>query len=1213
MNLSGLLDEVAGRRAYVRMLRDLTSARRTIDGRQHVRRPNPTARDADETAADGVSASVLEPAKPVVLACLQRDLGRPMVVIAANEHRARDLVQQIQVWAVEPGDVELLPAPEPLFYERLPSHPSTAQARLRSLQLLRSGRPRAVVVASVRALMRAVMPPDEFAALGLSIRVGDRLRPNDLVASLLKLGYGSEALVEYPATFSRRGGIVDVFPVDAEQPARIEFFGDEVETIRRFNPSTQRSERAVSDLTLSPSREVSLATESTLDALRAVDVDHLSESGRAQWERDLERLADGMTFEGLEFYAPFLGSDSVLDYLSENGLVVVDEPSAVANAADELIKQAEDLRGELVERGELPGSFRVAYLDWKRLTSDLRRFSRLTWSWQDVESDGMVSDSEHLGRMADLHPVPSYAGQVRAAVDDVAHWRSRRVTTVLVSQQSGRLAELLADEGSPVAIVDDLTEVPEPGALVLVHGALAEGFQISTGATGGLAVLTDRELFGWTKPARAAPARRPSRDAFLSELTPGDYVVHIDHGIGRFVQLVRMAGGSAETGGQSEREYLVLEYAAGDRLYVPSDQTDRVSRYVGVGDQHPTLHRLGTADWTRARSRVKAAVRELAGELLRLYAARQVKTGSAFEPDTVWQSEMEDAFPYVETPDQLRAIADVKADLEQPRPMDRLLCGDVGYGKTEVALRAAFKAVDNGRQVAMLVPTTVLAQQHFNTFRERLQAFPVKVEMLSRFRSEREQKQIAEGVAAGTIDICIGTHRLLQKDVVFKNLGLVIIDEEQRFGVVHKEYLKRLRTEVDVLTLSATPIPRTLHMALVGVRDLSVMETPPEDRLPIRTTVTSYDDALVREVILREIDRGGQVYFVHNRVQTIYQMAHHLGTLIPQASIVVGHGQMPEEQLEKVMLDFAAGRYDVLVCSTIIESGLDIPNVNTIIVNQADHFGLAQLYQLRGRVGRGANRAYAYFLAPKNRQMTDVAEKRLRTIMEATDLGAGYRIAMKDLEIRGAGNLLGAEQHGHVAAVGFHLYTQLLAEAVKALQGEKVEHVPSVSVDLPLDAYLPASYVEDEQARLNLYTRMASMNDPSMVGDLMQELRDRYGEVPDPALNLIYLVQLRVLAARAGITSISSEDDQIVLRFVEGVGLPSNQLRRRFGTALAIGRTQVRLSRSRAGANWMGVLQDVVDVATGSADGAVPEQRIESKQEAVTGDSPREASRALGP
>ncbi len=1174
MNLSSLLDLVSGRRAYERIIASLT------------RGQSPREASDRQSSRVVVSASLLEPAKPMVLAGLQRDLGRPLFVIVSSEQRAREITQQVPAWARYPEQVALLPAPEPLFYERLPSHPSTVQDRLRALGLLASGQRRAMVIASVRALMRSVMPPDQFRALSLSVRPGDRIRPDDLVGRLLKLGYAAEPLVEYAGTFSRRGGIVDVFPIDAELPLRIEFFGDDVETIRQFDPSSQRSRTAVDELSISPSREVPLPTAESVELLRAVDVANLSDPSRAQWERDLERLRDGVVFDGLEFYAPYLSTHSVLDYLAPDGVVVVDEPSAVAAAADDLVRQSEELRAELIDRGELAAGFRKAYFDWPELEARLEHVSQLSWSWQDVEGDRPGAGNDHVGRMTDFHPVPSYAGQLRAALDDVAHWRQTRVTTLLVSQQSGRLAELLAEEGMPAAVLESVSDLPEAGALVLVHGQLAEGFLLAAGANGGLAVLTDRELFGWTKPTRAAPARRPSRDAFLSDLAPGDYVVHIDHGVGRFVQMIRMASGGVTGAEQGEREYLVLEYAAGDRLYVPSDQTDRVSRYVGVGDHPPTLHRLGTSDWLRTRSRVKAAVRELAGELLRLYAARQVTSGHACGPDTVWQAEMEDAFPYVETPDQIRAIAEVKADMERDRPMDRLICGDVGYGKTEVALRAAFKAVDNGRQVAMLVPTTVLAQQHFNTFRERLQAFPIKVEMLSRFRSEKEQRQIIDGLASGYIDICIGTHRLLQKDVTFKNLGLVIIDEEQRFGVLHKEHLKKLRTEVDVLTLSATPIPRTLHMALVGVRDLSTMETPPEDRLPIRTTVTEYDDTLIREVILREIDRGGQVYFVHNRVQTIYQMAHHLGTLVPEVSIVVGHGQMPEEHLEKVMLDFAAGRYDVLVCSTIIESGLDIPNVNTIIVNQADHFGLAQLYQLRGRVGRGANRAYAYFLTPRNRQMTEVAERRLRTIMEATDLGAGYRIAMKDLEIRGAGNLLGAEQHGHVAAVGFHLYTQLLAEAVKTLRGETVERPPSITVDLPLDAYLPSSYVEDEQARLNLYTRMASLTDPSAVADLMQELRDRFGELPEPALNLIYLVQLKALAMKAGISAISADGDQIILQFAGAVPGNVDRLRRRFGPALAIGRSQMRLSRAHAGANWLGVLQDVVDLA-GDVDGQV--------------------------
>jgi len=1175
MNLTGLLKILSGRRAYEQIIRALRTESTSLAPSSH-RKNNDGPLTTNRPGRGRVwTASLVDPAKPFVLAGIQRDVSRPMLVIVASENRARDLASQVAVWSASPESVLHLPAPEPLFYERLPSHPNTARARLRALQSLANGTPSLVVIASVRALMRTVMSPTDFRALGRTIRSGDHLRPDDLVAGLLDLGYTSESLVEYPGTFSRRGGIVDVFPVDAEVPLRLDFFGDEIDSIRQFDSSTQRSRHHVNELSLSPSREIPLATEHIVERLRSVDSHNLTESEAAQWERDLERLASGVAFDGMEFYAPYLAEASVIDYLGNTGLIVIDEPSAVIGAAEELVTQAEELRVELVKRGALPAGFRIAYLDWVALSKAIQPYDCLEWTWRDDGSERSQHGESTIGRLTDFHPVPSYAGQLHAALGDVSHWRQSGKTTLLVSQQTGRLAEVLAEQGMPVAVLSDVPEAPEPGALLLVHGGLAEGFAVSDGPNGGLAALGDRELFGWTKPARTAPARRPSREAFLSDLTPGDYVVHIDHGIGRFVRMIRMA---SETG---EREYLVLEYAAGDRLYVPTDQTDRVTRYVGAGDQTPSLHRLGTTDWVRVRSRVKNAVRQLAGELLRLYAARQVRPGHAFGPDTVWQRELEDSFPYMETPDQLRAIADTKQDMEQPRPMDRLLCGDVGYGKTEVALRAAFKAVNDGRQVAVLVPTTVLAQQHFNTFRERLQAFPVRIEMLSRFRSDKEQRQIIDGLAAGSIDICIGTHRLVQKDVSFKNLGLVIIDEEQRFGVVQKEYFKQLRTEVDVLTLSATPIPRTLHMALVGVRDLSTMETPPEDRLPIRTSVTSFDESLIREVILREIDRGGQVYFVHNRVQTIYQMAHRLGELVPEVSIVVGHGQMPEEQLEKVMLDFAASRYDVLVCSTIIESGLDIPNVNTIIVNDAHRFGLSQLYQLRGRVGRGANRAYAYFLTPKNQQMSEIAEKRLRTIFEATDLGAGYRIAMKDLELRGAGNLLGAEQHGHVAAVGFHLYTQLLAEAVKTLQGESVVQPLNVTIDLPLDSYLPSSYVEDEQARLNLYTRLATLTDPSQVGDLMLELQDRFGSLPEAAQNLIYLVQLKAMAGQAGIIKITMDGDQIVLQLVGEGGFDAAALRRRFGTILALGRTQIRLDCRALKGNWLGVLQEVVEAIGG--------------------------------
>jgi transcription-repair coupling factor (superfamily II helicase) len=631
-----------------------------------------------------------------------------------------------------------------------------------------------------------------------------------------------------------------------------------------------------------------------------------------------------------------------------------------------------------------------------------------------------------------------------------------------------------------------------------------------------------------------------------------------------------------------EREYLILEYAEGDRLYVPSDQVDRVSRYIGSGGYIPALSRLGTQEWNRTKQRVKQAARNLAQELLEIYAAREITPGFTFFPDTSWQQELEASFPYVETPDQFEAVYEVKRDMERAKPMDRLICGDVGYGKTEVALRAAFKVVMDNMQVAILVPTTVLAQQHFDTFRERLTAFPVRVEMLSRFRSPKEQQEIIEGLKNGAVDICIGTHRLLQKDVSFKNLGLVIIDEEQRFGVVHKEKLKKLRKEVDVLTLSATPIPRTLHMSLTGIRDLSTMETPPEERLPIKSYVAPYDERLIREAILRELERGGQVFFVHNRVHNIPSIARMLMDLVPEARIAVAHGQMPEESLESVMLDFVNGEFDVLVCTTIIESGLDMPNVNTIIINDADKLGLTQLYQLRGRVGRGTACAYAYFLYSRGKHLTDAAIERLRTIAQATELGSGFRIAMKDLEIRGAGNLLGAEQSGYMGAIGFELYSQLLTEAVEELKA-KSEGRPFIprpqppTIDLPIPAYITEEYIADLSARLALYQRLAKVSSTEQVEDIEHEFNDRFGEMPHPLRNLLYIVRIKTLGAQADIQAISYERNQVVLKLNHRLGVAKIPLQQRFGDKLRIGTSQIRLDIKRAGENWQEALISVIE------------------------------------
>ena len=680
---------------------------------------------------------------------------------------------------------------------------------------------------------------------------------------------------------------------------------------------------------------------------------------------------------------------------------------------------------------------------------------------------------------------------------------------------------------------------------------------------------------------RGVQRRRPITPAsFLSEVNPGDYVVHQEHGVGRFEGLVKLS----LTGVGAK--YLLIHYAGTDKLYIPTDQLDRVTRFIGMGDSVPGLSKLGTTEWTRAKSKVKENVQDVARELLRLYSAREAAPGHAFPSDAEqpWLQELEDAFPFEETPDQERAIQEVKADMERPRPMDRLVCGDVGYGKTEVALRAAFKAVLDQKQVAILVPTTVLALQHYNNFKERLKAYPVRVELLSRFRSEKEQKQTLEDLAFGKVDIVIGTHRLLQKDVVFFNLGMLIVDEEQRFGVTHKERLKQMRTEIDVLTMTATPIPRTLHMSLVNLRDMSVIETPPQERLPIRTVIREYDETLIREAILREIDRGGQVFFVHNRVQGIQVIAQKLQRLLPEARIAVGHGQMNEEQLERVMIGFANGDFDVLVSTTIIENGLDIPNANTIIVNNAAFFGLSQLYQLRGRVGRATHQAYAYFFYAKDARLTPIQEKRLRAIFEATELGAGFRIAMKDLEIRGAGNLLGAEQSGFMNTIGFDLYCKLLAEAVQEMQGKQVEAATTnASVDLPLDAYLPDEYIGDRTLKVNFYQRLANLNRTEQVETMAAELSDRFGTLPKPVQNLLAIVRLKVEASQLGYEAIVMKDNEFILTVKRNVIPNRIVLYRRFRNEARVQQGVIHIPRRLLGTNWLGQLQELLPTITAPA------------------------------
>jgi transcription-repair coupling factor (superfamily II helicase) len=992
--------------------------------------------------------------------------------------------------------------------------------------------------------------------------------PMRLLADWESLGYRLENVVEVPGVVSHRGGIIDIWPPTSETPVRLEFFGDTVESIRAFNPETQRSSEKLDTVSIGPASELiaprRLDKLSLEEILHGLDLSGLADDARQAYQRDIAVFLEGHVPPEARFYAPLFNTGSLLDYLPPTTLLVLDEPSSIEPTALELDSEAAQLRSGKMERGELPRHFPRPYFIWDELRPVIEsRFSLSLAAWGEGETLDFIS-------------APACAGRLPLFLSKTQELLSQKKRVVIVSHQASRLSELLAGEDIIAAPVDVVTEEPGPGALVLVQGSQPEGFIMG----GETYLFTDAEIFGFVKQRRLIKRRPVPHQKLMIDIIPDDFVVHVEHGIGKFTGVTTLKTAGAE------KEYLVLRYAAGDTLYVPTDQIDRVNRYVGAGDRPPVLSRLGTQEWVRTKQKAKEAAELLARDLLALYAAREVVPGFAFSRDTLWQQEMEAAFPYVETPDQLEAQREVKEDMEKPKPMDRLVCGDVGYGKTEVAIRAAFKAVMDSRQVAVLVPTTVLAQQHFATFSERLGAFPIKVEVLSRFRSERDQRAVVAGLADGTVDICIGTHRLLQKDVVFKYLGLLIIDEEQRFGVNHKEHFKKMRREVDVLTLSATPIPRTLHMSLVGVRDMSTMETPPETRLPVKTYVAEYNEYLVREAILRELERNGQVFFVHNRVQSIAMVTENLRELVPEAEIAIGHGQMPEERLSQVMADFSAGRIDVLICTTIIESGLDMPNANTLIVNKADKFGLTQLYQLRGRVGRGANLAYAYFLYDKGQHLSPVAHERLRTIYEATELGAGFGIAMKDLEIRGAGTLLGRRQSGHITAIGFSLYTRLLAEAVeeqKAILSGKPKpppRLPPPAIDLPLDAFIPESYVPDVDTRLELYRALANLDAAARLDDFHKEYADRFGSPPPEVENLLYAVKIKGLAAKAGIESINTEEGYIILRRFQGLPFDASEFSSILHDGVEIGRTQIKINYIKIGKDWSELLERLIKVLT---------------------------------
>jgi transcription-repair coupling factor (superfamily II helicase) len=1046
-----------------------------------------------------------------VVSILLRDLQLPIVLVTDREDHALQLHDELAFWGMDIPRF-IFSEPNPLFYEDATWGNTTRRERLQTLTILASyhlpfaTKPSTppVIITSARALMTRTLPRRDFLKACKLLKAGQSFAPVSLLGNWVNLGYQSVDTVLEPGQFSHRGGLLDIWPPSELQPVRLEFFGDEIETLRRFDPGSQRTIAQLETILISPAREFLLPNGNISDKNTPFS----------------------------EFHIPILHSmpSSLLDYLPQKALVLVDDLGLLESSVSEIEEQAVKLRTESIAEGTLDGNFPIPYIPWSELADELqnRLCLELGRSTAVLLPSSLKNENITKTIAEQFHPIQRFGGRLKPFIEFLDQISLGGNTVTIVSRQSGRLEELWAEQNpSPI---DNLH---------FIEGSLSEGWEL-----GGSYLITDSEIFGWERPQ---PRQRPqpgaeTPESAYADLHPGDWVVHVDYGIGRFIGLVQ------RTLDNLAREFLCVEYKNGDQVYVPIYQADRLTRYIGPDSSPPSPGNLGSQEWPETKRKVREAVQEVAQELLDLYARRQIAEGFAFSPDNAWQAELESSFPYMETEDQTKALADIKQDMQTARPMDRLLCGDVGYGKTEVALRASFKAVMDGRQVAVLVPTTVLAQQHYDTFRQRLSAFPVVVEMLSRFRTPREQSQILYALAQGAVDIVIGTHRLISADVQFKNLGLVVIDEEQRFGVTHKEHFKKLRTEVDVLTLTATPIPRTLYMALTGVRDISNLNTPPEERLPIITHVGPYSPKLVRQSILRELERGGQVFFVHNRIQTINSMRMHLGKLVPEARLAIAHGQMPEVELAEVMHHFNAGQVDILLCTTIIESGLDIPNANTLIVDRADAFGLAQLYQLRGRVGRGAARAYAYFFRHRKFTPTPEGQERLEIIAENSQLGAGYSIAMRDLEMRGAGELLGTRQSGLITSVGFHLYTRLLAVAVKQIRSTasmetgKANLKPSnletfqpmglpVNVDLPLAIGIPAGYIPDTSLRLRLYRRLADLTDESALEALSAEFTDRFGPLPEMVTNLFFQMQVKLRAEKAGLASISMESGQIVLHY----------------------------------------------------------------------------------
>jgi len=1057
-----------------------------------------------------------EEGRPYIINALIRVANtRSALLITYSEVRAKQLYEDL-IAMTGATNIYFYPEADLMLYGVNGMSNELIQSRLEIQNRLALGE-KLIIVASVTALLQTLIPLDAFKKFFHKIKLGQFIERDKLIKWLVDAGYQREDIVEAKGQFAVRGDIIDFYPFMGENAYRIELFDDEVDSIRHFDFTTQRSIDKIDEVIISPVKELVYDSEIISIAVDRIEGETDKANYSDQIKNDVELIRQNVRFENIERYMPFFYPKpcTLIDFMPDDSLFIIEDEERMKERSNIVYQEFERLFKTLLMRGQaLPSQVNL-------ITSYDELKERInTKAIISLETFHQLNNKNHI--KIDARKIPSFQGNMSVITDELRRWKTDNYAIIIATSSDNRglrIQEMLQQNGIEAWFTKRSDVALMPQQIYITNMPIANGTQWPAIK---LAIITDHELFGAQKRhVRSKAVKSVQKISAFSELNVGDYVVHENYGIGQYMGIKKLT-----VDGKS-RDYLLIRYAEGDNLYVPTDRMSLVQRYIGDGTS-PKLSKLGSSEWAKTKAKVRESVKEMANELVKLYASRNLVKGYAFGPDTVWQVQLEESFPYQETPDQLQAIEEIKADMESEKPMDRLLCGDVGYGKTEVALRAAFKAVMDGKQVALLVPTTVLAQQHYNTFTSRLADFPIKVDVISRFRSSQEQRDIIKRIKSGDIDIIIGTHSLLNNKIRFHDLGLLIIDEEQRFGVAHKEALKKLKANVDVLTLTATPIPRTLHMSLSGIRDISIIETPPEGRYPVQTYVMEYDEDTIKDIILKEMDRGGQIYFVYNHVNSIDIMAARLRELVPQARIAVAHGQMDNDKLENIMMDFMDGFYDILLCTTIIETGLDIPNVNTLIVYDADHFGLAQLYQLRGRVGRSTKLAYAYFTYRKDKILSEESEKRLHAITEFTEFGSGFKIALRDLEIRGAGNLLGAEQHGHMAAVGYDMYCRLLEEAIAELKGESIEEGPDTFIDLKVDAYIPTAYIPNEAQRIEIYKRIMSISDVKEGYDVEDEIEDRFGNIPESVRNLLTIMHIKLLAKKIGILSIEQKGRHVV-------------------------------------------------------------------------------------